>query len=162
MNNIYGYTSESLIPYVFPYSLIFPSYESLGQIRNEIYLLILLLIICAFLHTLISFLSFRKSLLILSSLLFLITGTFTCLYLFHDLTFNFANTLWLYIIPIVFLDVIIHFSYNQNTDKWKYNRIIISLILSLMVLYLIPIQSYVFQIIRNSPSLSINYLFHIN
>lgn len=150
MMNMYGYTSESLIPNVFPYSLIFPSYESLGEIRMEIALTILFLIICCFLHTTISFLSFRRSLFIILSLLMSITGTLACLYLFHQLTWNFANAFWFYIAFIVYVDIFIHLSYNDLNSKWKYNRSIIALILSLMILYIFPIESYVFRIIRHS------------
>jgi hypothetical protein len=150
MNNLYTYSSQSSIPNVFPYSLLFPTYESLGQIRIEMYLLIILLIISCFIITLISFISFKKTFLIILHFLSLSTGTLTCLYLFNNLTFNFANILWLYIIPIIYLDTFIHILYKKSNDKWKYNRIIISLIISLSILYLFPIQSYVFQIIRNS------------
>jgi hypothetical protein len=150
MNNMYTYTSQSLIPLIFPYSLLFSNYESLEQIRIEIYLLISLFLICTFLFTLIIFLSLVNCLLIFLHLLTLLTGTLTCLYLFHNLSFNFANTLWLYIIPIIYLDSLIHQVFHKNTSKWKYNRIIFSLILSLVILYFYPIQSYVFQIIRYS------------
>jgi hypothetical protein len=150
MNNIYIYASHSRIPFIFPYSLVFPNYESLGQIRLEMYLLILLLIICSLFGTFISFFSLKNSLLIISNILALLTGTLTCLYLFHNLTFNFANALWLYVVPIVFLDTLIHSCYQKFSSKWKYNRIILSLIISLLVLYIFPIQSYVFQVIRNS------------
>jgi hypothetical protein len=100
--------------------------------------------------TFIPFISFKNSLLILSHLIALFTGTLACLYLFHNLTFNFANTLWLYVLPVVFIDVFIHICYEKFHSKWKYNRIIISLIISLIILYIFPIQSYVFQIIRDS------------
>jgi hypothetical protein len=150
MNNMYASTSQNLIPYIFPYSLLFPNYESLDQIRIEMYLLIISFLTCTFIGTLIMFISFGKCLLILFHLLTLLTGTLTCLHFFHDLTFNFANALWLYVIPIIYLDTLIHQLFHKKTDKWKYNRIIISLILSLLILYFYPIQSYVFQIIRNS------------
>ncbi|CAF3683305.1 unnamed protein product [Adineta steineri] len=150
MENMYTYANESPLPDVFPYSMLYASYESLEQIRVEIYLLILLLIICTFISTLIPFISLKNSLLIISHLLALLTGTLTCLYLFHNLTVNFANGLWLYIISIVFLDTLIHTCYNRLSSKWNYNRIIFSLMISLLVLYCYPIQSYVFRIIRNS------------
>ncbi len=147
MHNMYTYASQNSIPSIFPYSLLFSTYESLEQIRIEIYLLILLLIICTFIGT---FIPLKKSLLTIAHLLALLAGTLTCLYLFHDLTFNFANALWLYVVSILFLDTLIHTCYNKSNSKWKYNRIILSLMISLLVLYLFPIQSYVFQIIRNS------------
>jgi len=150
MENMYTYSSKSLIPNIFPYSLLFPTYESLRQIRIEIYLLIILLIICCFIITLISFISLKNSLLVIFHFGILLTSTLTCLYLFHNLTFNLTNALWLYIVPIIYLDTFIHISYNKNTEKWKYNRIILSLIFSLCILYFFHIQSYVFQIIHKS------------
>ncbi|CAF3120954.1 unnamed protein product, partial [Rotaria sp. Silwood2] len=45
---------------------------------------------------------------------------------------------------------LIHICYNRPNSKWKYNRVIISLIISALVLYLIPIQTYIFKIIRSS------------
>ena len=150
MNNMYTYTSQSLIPFVFPYSLLFSTYESLEQIRIEMSLLIVLLLACTFIIPLMTWISLRNSLLIFVHLFTILTGTLTCLYFFHDLTFNFANALWLYVIPIVFLDTLIHQTFHQTNAKWNYNRILISLIMSSVVLFLYPIQSYVFRMIRNS------------
>jgi len=150
MNKLYSYSSQSSIPNVFPYSLVFPIYESLEQIRIEIYFLIVLLIILCFIGTLILFISLKQTFLIVLHFLCLLTSTLTCLYLFNNLTFNFVNILWLYVMPIIYLDIFIHILYKKSNDKWKYNRIIISLIISLNILYLFPIQSYIFQIIRNS------------
>jgi predicted Na+-dependent transporter len=79
-----------------------------------------------------------------------LTGSLACLYLFHNLSFNFANALWLYIVPVIFLDAIIHVSFNIIESKWKYNRIILSLIMSLIIFSFFPIESYIFLIIRNS------------
>ncbi|CAF4396935.1 unnamed protein product, partial [Adineta steineri] len=73
MENMYTYANESPLPDVFPYSMLYASYESLEQIRVEIYLLILLLIICTFISTLIPFISLQNSLLIISHLLALLT-----------------------------------------------------------------------------------------
>jgi hypothetical protein len=147
---MYTYANQNSIPSIFPYSLVFPTYESLEVIRIEMYLLISLLIICSLINTFIPFISIKISLLITFHFLALLTGTLTCLYLFHNLTFNFADALWLYVVPIVFLDTLIHTSYNITNSKWKYNRVILSLMISLMILYIFPIQSYVFQIMRDS------------
>lgn len=150
MNNLYTSASQSLIPYVFPYTVLFSAYESLEEIRVEIFLLIVLFLTSAFIVLLLAFISIRNSLLIVLHLLGLLTGTFTCLYLFDHLTFNFANALWLYIIPVPFLDILIHQAFRNNLKKWNYNRMIISLMMSLTILFVFPIQSYVFRIIRNS------------
>ncbi|CAF2429894.1 unnamed protein product [Rotaria sp. Silwood2] len=150
MNQMYTYANQNPIPSIFPYSVIFPNYESLGQLRIEMCLLILALIICSFISTFILFISLKNSLLIISHLLALLASTLTCLYLFHRLTFNFLNASWLYIAPTLFIDTLIHICYNRPNSKWKYNRVIISLIISALVLYLIPIQTYIFKIIRSS------------
>jgi len=150
MNNMYRYAQQSSIPSMFPYSIIFPHYESLGQIRIEIYLLILIMIISTFVITLLFFFSFEKTLLIFLHFLMVLTGSLACLYLFHNLSFNFANALWLYIVPVIFLDTIIHVSFNIIESKWKYNRVILSLIMSLIILSFFPIETYLFLIIRNS------------
>ena len=150
MSNLYKYAKQNPISSVFPYSMIFPNYESLGQIRFEICLLIFSLITCSFVVTLVSFISLRNSLLIILYLLPLLTGTLVCLYLFHNLILNFANALWLYVVPVVFIDTSIHLCYNQTGSKWKYNRIIVSLMVSLLVLFSFPIQTYIYRIVRNS------------
>ena len=150
MNNLYTYTSQSLIPFVFPYSILFPAYESLEQIRVEIFLLIVLFLSSIFIVLLVTFISIRNTLLIVLHFLALFIGTFTYLYLFDHLTLNFANALWLYVSPIVFLDVLIYQSFENDSNKWNSNRMILSLILSLVFLFICPIQSYVFRIIRNS------------
>ncbi|CAF3412727.1 unnamed protein product [Rotaria sp. Silwood1] len=150
MNQMYTYANQNSIPSIFPYSLIFPNYEALGQLRIEMCLLIFALIICSFTSTFILFISFKNSFLIISHLLALLASTLTCLYLFHSLTFNFLNALWLYIVPILFIDTLIHICYNRQSSKWKYNRVIISLIISALILYLFPIQTYIFKIIRSS------------
>lgn len=150
MNNLYAIAGQSLIPYVFPYTVLFPAYESLEQIRSEIFLLIVLFLTSAFIILLLTFISIRNSLLIVLHLLGLLTGTFTCLYFFDHLTFNFLNALWLYIVPVSFLDILIHQAFRNHLNKWNYNRMIISLMMSLTILFVFPIQSYIFRIIRNS------------
>lgn len=147
MNNMYNYAQQSSIPSIFPYSLVFPHYESLGQIRFEIYLIILLMIIITFVVTLVIFISFGKTFLIFLHLLALLSGSLACLDLFHNLSFNFGNALWLYIAPVVFLDTIIHACFNITKSKWKYNRVILSLIISLIILSFFPIETYIFHII---------------
>lgn len=150
MNNLYRYAEESGIPSAFPFSIIFPHYESLRQIRFEAYLLILLMGLSTFLLTWLIFFSLIKAFLIVLHLLILLSGCLTCLYLFHQLSFNFANALWLYIMPIIFLDTLIHTSFNPRQSKWKYNRVILSLIISLIILSFFPIETYIFIFIRNS------------
>ncbi|CAF3779960.1 unnamed protein product [Rotaria sordida] len=150
MNQMYTYANQNPIRSIFPYSLVFPNYESLGQLRIEMCLLIFALIICSFITTFILFISLKNSLLIISHLLALLAGSLTCLYLFHNLTFNFVNASWLYVVPILFIDTLIHVCYNQQNSKWKYNRVIISLIISTLILYLFPIQTYIFKIIISS------------
>ncbi|CAF3642209.1 unnamed protein product [Rotaria sordida] len=147
MNNLYTYTRQSSIPSIFPYSLVFPHYESLGQIRMDIYLLILLMTIITILITFVMFISFKKALLIFLHLLTLLSGGLTCLYLFHNFSFNFANAPWLYIMPIIFLDTIIHTTFNIRKSKWKYNRILFSLIISLIIFSFFPVETYIFHII---------------
>ena len=150
MNNLYAYARQSSLPAVFPYSLVFPNYESLAQIRLEMYLLLILLVTCALVITYLFFLSWKISLSIAFHILFLYTGTLACLYQIHRLTFNFANALWLPVVPVLFLEALIHSAYFSGQSKWKYNRIILALLVSLSVLYIYPIQSYVFLLIRNS------------
>ena len=150
MNNIFTYAKQSSIPSVFPYSLIFPTYESLSQIRFDMYLLIVLFIVVSLILTIFPFLWLKISLSIIFHLLLLLTCTLTCLYHFHHFTINFGNAIWLFILPIVFLETIIHSCYFSPRSQWKYNRVILSLIISLMILYIYPIESYVFLTIRNS------------
>ena len=150
MNNLYTYARQSSLPAVFPYSLVFPNYESLAQIRLEMYLLLILLVICALVLSYLFFLSWEISVSIAFLLLFLCTGTLACLYQIHHLTFNFANALWLPVVPVLFVETLIHSAYCSGRSNWKYNRIILSLLLSLSVLYIYPLQSYVFRLIRNS------------
>jgi hypothetical protein len=150
MNNMYTYAQRSSIPSIFPYSVVFPHYESLGQIRIEIYLVILFMVIITVLIILLIFFSFEKAFLLFSHLLALLCGSLACLYLFHNLSFNFANALWLYIVPIIFLDTLVHASFNVTKSKWKYNRVIFALIIALIILFFFPVESYVFIIIRNS------------
>lgn len=150
MNNMYTYAQQSSIPSIFPYSLVFPHYESLGQIRQDIYVLLLVMMIITFIMTLLIFLSFEKTLLIFFHWLILLSGSLACLYLFDNLSFNFANALWLYAAPIIHLDTIIHVCFNISKSKWKYNRVILALIISLIVLSFFPIETYIFLIIRNS------------
>ena len=147
MNNLYTYAKQSSIPSIFPYSLVFPHYESLGQIRIEICLLILLLTIGTFILILLMFISLRMALLISLHILLLLTGTFACLYVFHNLSFNFANALWFHLIPIIFLDPIIHASFNIKQFKCKYNRIIFSFIIPLIIFFCLPIETYIYRII---------------
>ncbi|CAF3528012.1 unnamed protein product [Rotaria sp. Silwood1] len=147
MNNLYTYAQQSSIPSIFPYSLIFPHYESLGQIRMEIYLLILLMTIITFLIAFLMFMSFEKALLIFLHLLILLSGSLTCLYLFHNFSFDFASAPWLYLNPSIFLDTIIHATFNIRKSKWKYNRILFSLIISLAIFSFFPIETYIYHII---------------
>jgi hypothetical protein len=147
---MYTYAQQNPIPSIFPYSLIFPHYESLAQIRIEAYLLPLVMIITTFIITLIIFTSLKKSLLIFSHLLALLCGNLACLYLFHNLTFNFANSLWLYVTPVIFLDTLIHASFNIKKSKWKYNRVILSLIISLIIFSFFSIETYIYHIIHLS------------
>ncbi len=147
---MYNYGRQSSIPSIFPYSIVFPHYESLGQIRVETYLLILVMVIITFIITLLIFLSFEKTLLIFFHFLTLLSGSLACLYLFHNLSFNFANALWLFVVPVIFLETFIHASFNLTKSKWKYNRVILSLIISLIILSFFPIETYIFHIIRNS------------
>jgi hypothetical protein len=147
---MYTYAQQSSIPSIFPYSFIFSHYESLAQIRIEIYLLTLFMVTGTFLITLVIFASFRKALLLFSHLLVLQSGTLACLYWFHHLTFNFANALWLFFVPIIFLDTLIHASFNMSKSKWTYNRVLLSLIVSLTIFSLFSIETYIFHIIRLS------------
>ena len=126
------------------------NYPLYSEIRNEIYLLILLLIVACFILTLVPWFSFSNTLLTVSYILALLTSSLTCLYVFHKLSFNFGNALWFYVVSIIYLETLIHACYKRSNSKWKYNRIILSLLISLVVLHFIPIQAYVFQIIRNS------------
>ena len=150
MNNLYTYANQSSISSAFPFSLIFPHYESLGRIRIDIYLLILLLITVTLLLTLVFFISLRKALLIFTHLLATLSGSLACLYVFHDLTFNFADILWFYLVPVVYLDTLIHSCYTTGQSKWKYNRVILSLILSLLIFAALPTQTYLYHIIWQS------------
>ena len=150
MDNMYRYAEESSMPSVFPYSIIFSHYESLRQIRFETYLLILILSISTLIVTLLVFFSLVKSLLVFIHLLIVLGGSLTCLYLFHRLTFNFANALWLYIVPVIFVETLLHASFNLSKSKWKYNRVILSLIISLIIFSFFPIETYMFLLIRNS------------
>lgn len=150
MNNMYTYASQNSISSIFPYSLLFPSYESLGYLRIEICALILVLVLCCFIGTFIAFISFKSSLIIISQFLTLSSGTFTSLYLFHNLTYNFIAAPWLYLVSIIFIDTLIHASYNRTSGNWKYNLVIISLLISSFILYIFPIQTYVFHLIRLS------------
>jgi hypothetical protein len=150
MNNINVMTKQSSLPSVFAYSLIFPNYESLAQIRIDMYLLMMITIACVLVLTCLPFVWFQVSLSIVFFFVLVFACTLACLYQFHDLTFNFANSLWLFVLPIICLDTLIHASYTNTYTKWTYNRIVLSLIMSLVILYVNPIQSYVFLIIRNS------------
>ncbi|CAF1964308.1 unnamed protein product [Rotaria magnacalcarata] len=147
MNNLYTYTQQSPIPFIFPFSLIFQHYEALGQIRLEMYLLILIMVTITFVAIFLIFASLKRALLIILHLLVLLSGSLACLYLFHNLSFNFANAPWLYIIPIVYLDTIIHATFNMKKTKWKYNRIMFSLIIALIIFSFFPIETYIFHII---------------
>jgi len=147
---MYNYAQQSSIPSIFPYSVVFPHYESLSQIRIESYLLILIMVIITFIITLLFFISFEKALLIFLNLLTLQSGSLACLYLFDNLSFNFANALWLFVLPIIFLDTFIHVCFNITKSKWKYNRVILSLIISLIIFSFFSIETYIFHIIRNS------------
>jgi len=150
MHKMYKYADESKIPSIFPYSIIFPHYESLERIRTEVYLMLLFVIIFAILITIFIFFSLKKTFLIVLHILILYSGNLTCLYLFHNLSFNFGNALWLFVLPIIFLDTLIHASLNIKKSKWKYNRVILSLIIALIIFSFFPIQTYIFHIIRNS------------
>lgn len=150
MNHIYADAKQSSLPSVFPYSLIFPSYESLAQIRFDTYLLVLLVIVVPFFLTFISFVWLRVSLSIVFHSLFLLTSTLAVLYQFHRFTFNFANAMWLLILPVLFIETLVHTAFFHRQSRWKYNRVFLSLIISLIILYVYPIQSYVFLTIRNS------------
>lgn len=150
MKNMYTYAKESSIPSVFPYSFIFSHYESLAQIRKEIYLLTLFMAIAAFLIPFAIFASLRRAVLIVSQVLTLQAGSLACLYWLHDLTFNFANVLWLYIVPVIFLDTLIHASWSVTQSKWIYNRVLLALIVSLSISSLFSIETYIFHMIRLS------------
>ncbi|CAF0971101.1 unnamed protein product [Adineta steineri] len=150
MYNMYTYAEQSSLPSIFPYSFIFLHYESLAQIRREVYLLTIFTVTTTFLITFVIFLSFGKALLIFTNLLALLTGSLACLYLFHNLTFNFANSLWLFVIPVIFLDTLIHASFNITKSKWKYNRVILSLLISLCIFSLFSIETYIYHVIRQS------------
>lgn len=150
MNNLYDHAEKSGLPSVFPFSIIFSHYESLDEIRFEVYLLILLMTSSTFLLTGLIFFSLIKSLQLVLHLLILLTGCLTCLYLFNQLSFNFANALWLYIMPIIYLDTFIHTTFNRRQSKWQYNRVILSLIISLIILSFFPIETYIYIFIRNS------------
>jgi hypothetical protein len=54
------------------------------------------------------------------------------------------------VVPVIFLDTFIHVSFNITKSKWKYNRVILSLIISSIILFFFPIETYIFRIIRNS------------
>jgi hypothetical protein len=108
------------------------------------------MVIITFIITLLIFISFEKALLIFLNLLTLQSGSLACLYLFHNLSFNFANALWLFVLPIIFLDTFIHVCFNITKSKWKYNRVILSLIISLIIFSFFSIETYIFHIIRNS------------
>ncbi|CAF5173821.1 unnamed protein product, partial [Rotaria magnacalcarata] len=150
MNVMYTYAKQSRLPSIFPYSLLFPSYESLGQLRIEVCVLILALILCCFITTFIAFISLKNSLFIVAHFLALSAGTLACLYLFQNLTYNFVVGPWLYLVPILYVDTLIHVCYSRTDSKWKYNRVILSLLIAVFVLYLFPIQTYAFQIICSS------------
>lgn len=147
MNNIYTFAEQSPLPSIFPFSVIFLHYEALGQIRFEIYLLLLIVGIVSFIISFIMFTSLRKALLIFLHLTGILSGSLACLHVFHNLSFNFANAPWFYTIPIVYLDTIIHATFNIKRSKWKYNRIIFSLIIALIIFSFFPIETYIFHLI---------------
>lgn len=150
MNNIFTYAKQSSLPSVFAYSLIFPQYESLAQIRFETFLLAFLLVVVPFSLTFFSFISLKISLSLSFHLLFLFTSTLAVLSQIHRLTLNFANAIWLLILPIVFIECFIHSTFSNRKSKWKYNRVFLSLLVPFVGLYVYPLQSYVFIIVRNS------------
>ena len=150
MNNVYAYAKQSSLPSVFPYSLIFPSYEALAQIRFDTYLLVLLVIVVPFVLTFVSLVWLKVSLSIAFHSLLLFTSTLAVLYQFHRFTFNFANAMWLLILPILFTETLVHAAFFHRQSPWKYNRVFLSLMISLIILYVYPIESYIFIIIRNS------------
>lgn len=150
MNNIYTYAKQSSLPSVFPYSLIFPKYESLAQIRLDMYVLVLLFIVVPLIFTFMSFVWLKMSLSVVFHLLLLFTSTLAILYQFHRLSFNFVNAIWLMILPMIFTETLIHSAFFHRNSQWKYNRVFLSLIISFIVLYICPIESYVFLTIRNS------------
>ncbi|CAF0972507.1 unnamed protein product [Didymodactylos carnosus] len=129
MDNMYRYSRQSEIPGLFPYSLVFSHYETLTLIITFHY-------VC------------------------LLSTLFTCLYLFHSLTINFANVFILFIVPGIFVDCFIHYGYRYlrktNGENIKsrqclfgYDRIFLSLFISLFVLIFFQIQSYTFIVLRN-------------
>ena len=150
MHNLYSNAKSSLLESIFPYSLVFPNYESLDQIRIDMYSLYTPLISMCFVYLCQFFFRLKITLSIIFYFLMISMGTLASLYQFQNLTFNFANALWLPMVPIVFIETLIHSSFFSYRSRWQYNRIIISLIMSLSIIYFYPIQTYIFLIIRNS------------
>ncbi|CAF1268695.1 unnamed protein product [Didymodactylos carnosus] len=161
MDNMYRYSRESGLNGLFPYSLVFSHYETLKEIHHELFLLCLLWFHLLLIFTLILFLSIRLTLTITFHYICLLSTLFTCLYLFHSLTINFANTFLLFIIPGIFIDCFIHYAYTyqrkingENIKTYQclfgYDRIFLSLLLSLIALIFFQIQSYTFIVLRNT------------
>ena len=150
MANLYTYANRSSLTSIFPYSLVFPHYESLSELRLEIYLLLLSVSLLTLLVTLPVFLSVKKAFLLFAHFLALLSSSFTCLYLFHDFTLNFANVLWFYFIPVIYLDLFIHATWNVRRSKWLYNRVLLSLLVALVLFSFFPVQSYLYAILTQS------------
>ena len=150
MKNMYQLARESGISSIFPYSLVFPHYEALGQLRVELQLLILIVTLVTLFLSIFVYFSMKKVLLVFAHLLSILSATFAGLYLFHGLTINMANSLWFYFMPTIYIDAILHSTFDVRKSKWIYNRVIFSLIFSLILFSFLPIESYLYEIIYSS------------
>lgn len=150
MRNATAFTKQSNLPSAFVYSVVFSFFEALIQIRNDIYSIILILFIISLVFNYFLSIELKRTVTIVYSTLLISISTLACLYQFHNLTFNFANALWLSSLPLIYIETLLHCSYSDSKSQWQYNRILISLIIALIVLYIYPIETYIFVIIRNS------------
>lgn len=150
MSNLYTYANQSSLSSIFPYSLVFPHYESLGQLRLEIYVLLLSVTLVSFVVSLLVFLSLTKAFLFFAHILSLLASSFACLYVLHDFTLNFANALWFYFIPVIYLDIFLHATSNIRRSKWIYNRVLLSLLVALILFTFFPVQTYLYEILSQS------------
>lgn len=148
MSNLYTYANQSGLNGIFPYSLVFPHYEALGQLRLDIDHLILIFTLVTLIVSSISSRSVRNSLFISLHYLTLLASSLACLYYFHQFTINFANALWFYFLPVIYLDGYLHSV--SSTSKWVRNRVLLALILSLIVFHFLPIETYLYHIIHQS------------
>lgn len=147
MNNMYNLAEQSGLPDLFPYSLVFPHYESLTQIRFELKILISIASVILFLISITFQLRLKKTIFVFFSLISLFTVPIAILQTFQNLTINFASSLWFYLLPMIYLDGLLHFVLNRHQSRWLYNRVALSLLLSLSSYFLLSLETYVYEVI---------------